>query len=122
MNSNYVYEKIPIGLKSQMFFVFLVCLFAVIGLTIFQSSLLGQTDVAGWSQLKNAIDGGETEINLISSFNADDEPITVTKDTFAADALRIMNTHKIGVLIVADRKGTPEGIFHLHDLLRSGAA
>ena len=59
--------------------MFLVRLFAVIGLTIFQSSLQGQTDVAGWSQLKDAIDGGETEINLISSFNADDEPITVTK-------------------------------------------
>ncbi len=53
---------------------------------------------------------------------ASNDPITVTKDTFAADALRIMNTHKISVLIVADSKGTPEGIFHFHDLLRSGAA
>ena len=53
---------------------------------------------------------------------ASKEPITVTKDTFVADALRIMNGHKIGVLIVADSKGKPEGIIHLHDLLRSGAA
>ncbi len=53
---------------------------------------------------------------------ASSDPITVKKDTFAADALRIMNSHKIGVLIVADGDGTPEGILHLHDLLRSGAA
>ena len=53
---------------------------------------------------------------------ASSDPITVEKDTFAADALRIMNSHKIGVLIVADGGGTPEGILHLHDLLRSGAA
>ena len=53
---------------------------------------------------------------------ASNDPITVTKDTFAADALRIMNAHKISVLIVADSKAMPEGIFHLHDLLRSGTA
>ena len=53
---------------------------------------------------------------------ASSDPITVTKDTFAADALRIMNEHKIGVLIVAHSTGKPEGIIHLHDLLRSGAA
>ena len=53
---------------------------------------------------------------------ASNNPVTVTKDTFAADALRIMNKHKIGVLIIADKKGMPEGIIHLHDLLRSGAA
>ncbi len=50
------------------------------------------------------------------------DPITVEKDTLAAEALHIMNTHKIGVLIVADSEGKAEGIFHIHDLLRSGTA
>lgn len=49
-------------------------------------------------------------------------PLTVSKDTFAADALRIMNEHKISVLIVANSDGIAEGILHIHDLLRAGAA
>ena len=50
------------------------------------------------------------------------DPITVQKDTFAVDALRIMNDHEIGVLIVVDSNGKAEGIFHIHDLLRLGTA
>ena len=53
---------------------------------------------------------------------ASSDPITVEKDTLAAEALHIMNTHKIGVLIVTDSEGRAEGIFHIHDLLRSGTA
>lgn len=53
---------------------------------------------------------------------ASNDPITVEKDTLAAEALHIMNTHKIGVLIVTDSEGRAEGIFHIHDLLRSGTA
>ena len=49
-------------------------------------------------------------------------PITIAKDDFAADALRIMNTHKISVLIVVDDAGIACGILHIHDLLRAGVA
>jgi arabinose-5-phosphate isomerase len=49
-------------------------------------------------------------------------PITIAEDDFAADALRIMNTHKISVLIVVDNAGTACGILHIHDLLRAGVA
>jgi arabinose-5-phosphate isomerase len=49
-------------------------------------------------------------------------PITIAEDDFAADALRIMNTHKISVLIVVDDIGTACGILHIHDLLRAGVA
>jgi arabinose-5-phosphate isomerase len=50
------------------------------------------------------------------------DPVTVSEDTFAADALRIMNTHKISVLIVADQEKRAQGILHIHDLLRAGVA
>ncbi len=47
-------------------------------------------------------------------------PITVLPDTFASEALRIMNFHQIGVLVVTNRENQPKGIFHIQDLLRSG--
>ena len=51
---------------------------------------------------------------------ASPDPITVQRDLFAADALRIMNDHKIGVLVVVDSEQKPQGIFHIQDLLRAG--
>ena len=53
---------------------------------------------------------------------ASPDPITVGKDAFAADALRIMNSKKISVLIVADEDNRAIGILHIHDLLRVGVA
>lgn len=53
---------------------------------------------------------------------ASQNPVTVTQDQFAAEALNIMNTQKISVLIVIDKDGAPIGILHIHDLLRAGVA
>ena len=53
---------------------------------------------------------------------ATNNPITVSEDIFASEALRIMNNHKIGVLIVTDKYNHPKGIFHIQDLLRAGVA
>ena len=50
------------------------------------------------------------------------DPITVPKEAFAADALRIMNNNKISVLIVANERAQAQGILHIHDLLRAGVA
>jgi arabinose-5-phosphate isomerase len=49
-------------------------------------------------------------------------PITVGPGTLAAEALAIMNRHKIGALFVVDAAGVPAGILHLHDCLRAGVA
>ena len=49
-------------------------------------------------------------------------PITVTKKQFAAEALNIMNTRKISVLVVVDDTNHPVGVIHIHDLLRAGVA
>jgi arabinose-5-phosphate isomerase len=53
---------------------------------------------------------------------ASPDPVTVSEDAFAADALRIMNSYKISVLVVADQKRRAKGILHIHDLLRAGVA
>ena len=46
-------------------------------------------------------------------------PVTVAPDTLAAEALAIINKHKIGVLVVCEGQ-VPVGVLHLHDLLRLG--
>lgn len=49
-------------------------------------------------------------------------PVTVTPDVLAARALAMMNERKISVLLVVDDAGHPEGVLHIHDLLRAGVA
>src|SRR4051812_9403873 len=51
-------------------------------------------------------------------------PRTIAADALAADALRAMNSVKRPVtsLFVVDAAGRPEGILHVHDLLRAGVA
>ena len=53
---------------------------------------------------------------------ASEHPVTVSADQFAAEALNIMNTRKISVLMVVDAENMPIGILHIHDLLRAGVA
>lgn len=49
-------------------------------------------------------------------------PVTVTPDVFAAQALAILNERKIGALMVVDGQDHPVGILHIHDILRAGVA
>ena len=48
-------------------------------------------------------------------------PITVTPGMLAVEALGIMNSKKITALLVVEKR-KPEGILHIHDLLRAGVA
>ncbi|MFY1666489.1 KpsF/GutQ family sugar-phosphate isomerase [Pseudomonas sp. Pseu.R1] len=45
---------------------------------------------------------------------------TVRPDMLAAEALKIMEDHKVGSLIVVDENARPVGAFNLQDLLRAG--
>ena len=47
-------------------------------------------------------------------------PKTVNKDSLAAEAVAIMEKNSITCLIVADSSAKPEGVIHLHDLLKAG--
>ena len=47
-------------------------------------------------------------------------PKTIDKDALAAGALEIMERHTITSLLIIDPGGKPEGVIHLHDLLRAG--
>lgn len=49
-------------------------------------------------------------------------PIMVNQNVLASDALNIMNSKKISVLLVVDNEEKLSGILHIHDLLRVGVA
>ena len=46
-------------------------------------------------------------------------PKTTKAEEMALEALRRMEEHKITVLIAVDEENKPEGIIHLHDILRA---
>jgi arabinose-5-phosphate isomerase len=48
------------------------------------------------------------------------QPKTITKDTLAAKAVRIMQDHAITSLAVISNDRKIEGIIHLHDILKAG--
>lgn len=45
---------------------------------------------------------------------------TITQDQLAAEALELMEKHKITSLFIVSAENKPTGIIHLHDLLRAG--
>jgi arabinose-5-phosphate isomerase len=47
-------------------------------------------------------------------------PKTITRDALATQAVLIMERHSITALAVMDAGGRPEGIVHLHDILKMG--
>jgi arabinose-5-phosphate isomerase len=47
-------------------------------------------------------------------------PKIANKDALAAEAVSIMEKNSITCLIVANADAVPEGVIHLHDLLKAG--
>ncbi len=47
-------------------------------------------------------------------------PKTIDKDALAATALQVMEDKSITSLIIVDSDGRPEGIIHIHDILKKG--
>ncbi|WP_430450397.1 CBS domain-containing protein [Rhodophyticola sp.] len=48
------------------------------------------------------------------------DPVTVTPDMLAAQALAVMNERKISVLLAVDDARRPVGLLHVCDCLRAG--
>ncbi|WP_420093021.1 KpsF/GutQ family sugar-phosphate isomerase [Sinorhizobium fredii] len=49
-------------------------------------------------------------------------PKVIHADVLASAAMEFMQEHKVTVLFLVDEAGMPEGILHIHDLLRAGVA
>ena len=66
--------------------------------------------------LNKNLDIHTTIIDDVMSSN----PKTIAIDLLAAEALQIMQNYKITSLIVVNAEKIPQGVLHLHDLLRAG--
>lgn len=66
--------------------------------------------------LDRRVDIHRTPISEVMTRNC----VTVAADLLAAEALQIMQTHKINALLVEDRNGLLIGALNMHDLLRAG--
>lgn len=66
--------------------------------------------------LDNNTNINTTNIESIMSKN----PKTISADMLAAEALNLMETHKITALVITNEQHEPHGIIHIHDLLHAG--
>jgi arabinose-5-phosphate isomerase len=48
------------------------------------------------------------------------DPITIQRETFAAEVLNVLEKRKITSIVVVDDDRHVEGVVHLHDLWRTG--
>jgi arabinose-5-phosphate isomerase len=46
-------------------------------------------------------------------------PVTIRRDTLAAEALHVLEQRKITSIVVVDESNAVEGVVHLHDLWRT---
>jgi arabinose-5-phosphate isomerase len=58
-------------------------------------------------------------LNLIVGDVMTRNPVTISRDLLAVEALKIMETHKITSVVVVDAGRVVEGVVHLHDLWRT---
>lgn len=63
---------------------------------------------------------GENLLNKKAGEIMTRNPKVANKDSLAAEAVAIMEKNSITCLIVADAQKKPEGVIHLHDLLKAG--
>ena len=68
--------------------------------------------------LRRLIERGANVLALTAGEAMTPDPITIRRGLLAVEALKIMETHKITSVIVADVAGAVEGVVHLHDLWR----
>ncbi|HTM63637.1 MAG TPA: KpsF/GutQ family sugar-phosphate isomerase [Gammaproteobacteria bacterium] len=66
--------------------------------------------------LDNNADIHKTSIDSIMTKN----PKTIRSDMLAAEALSMMETFKITSLVITNDQQQPDGIIHIHDILRAG--
>ncbi|KAA2313668.1 KpsF/GutQ family sugar-phosphate isomerase [Pseudooceanicola sediminis] len=51
---------------------------------------------------------------------ATQNPLTAPPDMLAPEVLALLNARKLNVLLVVDAQQRPQGVLHIHDLLRAG--
>lgn len=78
------------------------------------------TGIVTDGDIRRLLTGGEVPKRAVVDDIMTTNPVTITGDTMAADALSLMQRREITVLAVVAANGNLEGILHLHDLLGKG--
>ena len=68
--------------------------------------------------LRRLIERGANVLELTAGEVMTARPITIQRALLAVEALKVMETHKVTSVVVADATGAVEGVVHLHDLWR----
>ncbi|MEI6161564.1 MAG: KpsF/GutQ family sugar-phosphate isomerase [Roseococcus sp.] len=102
---------------------------ALLAMTAKRFGCLGVTDGAGCligiitdGDLRRALQPGGALLSRRTGEVMTRQPRSIGPETLAAEALRLMNASSITTLFVVDGEGRPQGILHIHDLLRAGIA
>jgi len=72
--------------------------------------------------LRRILQSGQVDMEMPVEQVMHGSPFTIREDHLAAEAVRLMEEHKITVLFVLNEQGRPVGALHMHDLLRAGVA
>ena len=72
--------------------------------------------------LRRAIERGGGRLPASAALVMTRHPKTVGRDELAVTALELMERHSITQLFIVDDEGRPDGVLHLHDLLRAKIA
>jgi arabinose-5-phosphate isomerase len=72
--------------------------------------------------LRRAVERGAAHLPPTAAAAMTRQPKTVGRDELAVVALELMERHRITQLFIVSDEGRPEGILHLHDLLRAKIA
>jgi arabinose-5-phosphate isomerase len=80
------------------------------------------TGIVTDGDLRRAIERGAGVLPPTAAAIMTRHPKTVGRDELAVTALELMERHSITQLFIVDDEGRPDGILHLHDLLRAKIA
>jgi arabinose-5-phosphate isomerase len=69
--------------------------------------------------LRRLFSGGTDVLALTAGDAMTPNPVTISRDVLAVEALKVMETHKITAVVVIGPEHQVEGVVHLHDLWRT---
>jgi arabinose-5-phosphate isomerase len=80
--------------------------------------IISDGDLRRW--MEKTEKSGENLLAKLAKDIMTKNPKVANKDSLAAEAVSIMENNSITCLIISDAHGAPEGVIHLHDLLKAG--
>jgi arabinose-5-phosphate isomerase len=80
------------------------------------------TGIVTDGDLRRAVERGGDQLPATAAAVMTHRPKTVGRAELAVTALELMERHSITQLFIVDDEGRPDGVLHLHDLLRAKVA